>query len=347
MCALSPNLPALVFGRVVQALGNAAIPSLATVVVAKMLPSGKRGGALGLIASSMTLGAAVGPILGGAIEQLAGWHALFYGTFFLALLLIPSALYALPNGGSDGEHHFDLTGGILLGVAAGLFLFGITQGQVAGFVSPSSWGSFAGAVIAAALFTWRIADAPHPFVSPALFKNRTYAAAVIVGSFSYLSNISMFVFVPLLVVEVNGISPVAAGLVLTPGAIAFAVLSPLTGRLSDHVGMTPPTLVGLTVMGLSVFFISAFGAGASPLVVSAAMLGVGVGFALANPPTTNAAANALPREEVGAGLGIFQGTFFLDGGAGPAVIGAFLAARKEAGSEAINLLYTLNSAPFS
>ncbi|MCA1730727.1 MAG: MFS transporter [Actinobacteria bacterium] len=233
-----------------------------------MLPSGKRGGALGLIASSMTLGAAVGPILGGAIEQLAGWHALFYGTFFLALLLIPSALYALPNGGSDGEHHFDLTGGILLGVAAGLFLFGITQGQVAGFVSPSSWGSFAGAVIAAALFTWRIADAPHPFVSPALFKNRTYAAAVIVGSFSYLSNISMFVFVPLLVVEVNGISPVAAGLVLTPGAIAFAVLSPLTGRLSDHVGMTPPTR-------------------------------------------------------------------------------AFLAARKEAGSEAINLLYTLDAAPFS
>ncbi len=80
----------------------------------------------------------------------------------------------------------------------------------------------------------------------------------------------------------NGLSPVAAGLVLTPGAVAMAILSPMAGRLSDRIGVRIPILVGLTVMLLSIFFVSAFGAGESPLLVSVGMLGAGVGFALAN-----------------------------------------------------------------
>jgi DHA2 family metal-tetracycline-proton antiporter-like MFS transporter/DHA2 family florfenicol/chloramphenicol resistance protein-like MFS transporter len=216
----------------------------------------------------------------------------------------------------------------LLGLGAGLFLLGITQGQVAGFTSFTSWGSFLGAVLAALGFTWRIASVPHPFVSPKLFGNRAYVAAV-------------------LVVEVNGLSPAAAGLVLTPGAVAMAILSPLAGRLSDRTGVRIPVLTSLTVMGLSIFFVSAFGVGASPLLVSLGMFGAGVGYALASSPTTNAAVNALPSKEVGVGLGIFQGIYFLGGGAGPAVIGALLAARREAGSEAINPLYTMDAAPFS
>ena len=47
------------------------------------------------------------------------------------------------------------------------------------------------------------------------------------------------------------------------------------------------------------------------------------------------------------GIGGVQGLFFLGGAAGPALIGAFLAARNEAASGAINPFYTLDSAPFS
>jgi len=347
ICALAPSFAVLVLGRVVQGIGGAAIPALAFVAVAKVLPPGERGAALGIIASSVGIGSAVGPIAGGAVGQIFGWRPLFYGTLVLMLLLIPIALRVLPDGGSKGERNFDLAGGALLGLAAGLFLFGITQGQVAGFASISSWGSFVGAGLAAALFTRRITSTPHPFVSPMLFRNRAYVAAVLVGFFTMLANVSALVFVPLLVVEVNGLSPGAAGLALTPGAVALAILSPLSGRLSDRIGVRIPILAGLTVMAISVFFISAFGAGASPILISIGMLGIGAGFAFSNPPTANAAANTLPTEEVGAGMGIFQGLLFLGGGAGPALIGAFLAARREISSEAINPLYTLDAAAYS
>ena len=99
-------------------------------------------------------------------------------------------------------------------------------------------------------------------------------------------------------------------------------------------------------MALSVLFISTF-AGATPLLIAEGILGVGTGFAFIQSPANNAAANSLPEEEVGGGMGIFAGAFFLGSGTGPALIGAFLAAREESGSSAINPLYALDSAPFS
>jgi DHA2 family metal-tetracycline-proton antiporter-like MFS transporter/DHA2 family florfenicol/chloramphenicol resistance protein-like MFS transporter len=143
------------------------------------------------------------------------------------------------------------------------------------------------------------------------------------------------------------VSPGAVGLVLTPGAVALAIISPRIGRLSDRVGAQPLVLAGVGAMAVSIVSISTFWAGASPVWLCIGMLGLSVGFALANPPTTNAAANALPDEQVGVGLGIFQGIFFLGGGTGPALIGAFLAARGESGAGAFNPLYGLDAAPFS
>ena len=347
VCVVAPNLPLLVFGRILQGIGGAAVPAVASASVVKVLPPGDRGTALGLIVSSVGIGAAVGPVVGGALQQLAGWQSLFYGTLALTLLLLPAAYYVLPDTDPTGERSFDVPGGILLGLAAGLFLFGITQGQGAGFDSPSSWGSFVGAALAAVGFAWRITSARHPFVSPALFRNRGYVAAVVVGYFSMLANISCLVLVPLLVSQANGLSPAATGLVLTPGAIALAVLSPVAGRLSDSIGFKGLIYAGLAIMLLSVLFISAFAAGGSAYLVAIGMLGVGTGFALTNSPNVNAAAAALPPEETGVGLGIFNGLFFLGGGTGPAVVGAFLAARRESGAGAINPLYQFDAAPFS
>lgn len=347
LCAWAPSLATLVFGRIVQGAGGAAIPALSSVVVTKILPPGERGSALGLIVSSVGIGAAVGPIVGGAVAALAGWHYLFIGTLLLTLALLPAVLYVLPDDRPEEARGFDLPGGILLGLAAGLFLYGITRGQVSGFGSPTSWGSFIGAGLAALGFAWRIKSAAEPFVSPALFRNRAYVAAVVVGYFSMLANVSALVFVPLLVSQVNDLSPGQAGLVLTPGAVALAILSPVAGRLSDRIGVRVLILAGLGIMLLSILSISTFGAGASPVIVSLGMLGVGAGFALANSPNVNAAASALRPDEVGAGLGIFNGLFFLGGGTGPAIIGAFLAARKEADAGALNPLYGLDAAPFS
>jgi DHA2 family metal-tetracycline-proton antiporter-like MFS transporter/DHA2 family florfenicol/chloramphenicol resistance protein-like MFS transporter len=346
ICALAPSLVVLVIGRTVQGIGGAAVPALASISVVKVLPPGSRGGALGLTASAVGIGSSVGPTFGGTVEELLGWRVLFVGSLVLMLLVIPLALRVLPNGGTNDERRFDLIGGVLLGLAAGLFLFGITQGQTAGFAAFSSWGSFLGAALAAAGFIWRINGVPYPFVSPALFKNRAYVAAMVVGFFVMLAYLSALVFASLLAVEENDLSTVAAGLVLTPGAVAVAIISPVTGRLSDRVGVRPLIVAGIAIMALALLFIATV-AGRSPGLVAIGIAAMGAGSVCIQSPLNNATANSLPSQAVGVGMGLFAGAFFLGGGTGPPLIGAVLAAREESRSGAILPCYTGDVAPFS
>lgn len=348
VCALAPSLPVLVAGRMMQAAGGAAIPALSSTSVARLLPPGRRGGALGLIVSSVGVGGAIGPVVGGIVVQFAGWHALFYGTLFLGILLLPAALRVLPETPPEGGVSFDLPGGVLLALTAGLALFAVTEGQPLGLSSPIILGSCVGALLSGAAFARRITRIPAPFVSPRLLTNGSYLACSAVGFFGMLANLTSIVFVPLLLLEVNGLEAGAAGLALAPGAVAVALLSPLAGRVSDRTGPGPPILLGLFALFLSLLVLSTFGAGGPYLVVMLGMLGVGVGFAGFTSPNTNATANTLPREEIGVGLGIYQMLFFLGGGAGPAVVGSFLAARPPA-LRAVNPFYAgdAGAAPFS
>ncbi len=355
-CALAPSLPLLVAGRILQAAGASAIPALGFASIAKALPPGERGMALGLLSSSVGAGAAVGPVVGGAVAGYTSWHVLFFLTLALGLALIPGALRVLP-GAPEGDtapagffaavHHFDVPGGLSLALAAGLALFGVTEGQVLGFGSPVVWGSLALALASAVFFALRIRRAPKPFVSPGLLRNRAFLATAGVGFFMMFANIGSLVLAPLMLSEVNGLSAAGIGLVLAPGAIAVAVLSPVAGRLSDRFGSRVLVRTGLVVVTASTLFISAFAAGGSPVVVAAGILGQGLGFAAVNSPNANAAAAVLSRAESGVGVGIYQMLFFLGGGFGPAIGATFLALRQGVAAEALNPLYAAGAASYS
>ena len=124
--------------------------------------------AFGILSSAVSVGAAVGPILGGIGAGLGGWRILFYGTLVFLIVQFLAGLYALPDTGSGVSvsgtlRDPDLPGGLLLGAAAGLALFGITRIQQAGVSSPLSWGSVVLAVLAALMFSARIRTADSPF----------------------------------------------------------------------------------------------------------------------------------------------------------------------------------------
>ncbi|GAA1947869.1 MFS transporter [Amycolatopsis minnesotensis] len=340
VCALAPDLLVLVAGRIVMGVGAAALPVLSIIAITRLLPESKRATGIGVVSAATGIGAAAGPALGGGIGQFLGWRALFWLMLVVAVVLLPVAWRVLPGESPEGAHRFDLLGGILLGLGAGLVLFGVTQAQVAGFAAPSSWGSLVVAVAAIALFGWRTARVARPFVPPALFANRVYRAAVVVALLAMIVNLGGLVLVPLLVVDVNGLEPGAGALVMIPAGVAVAALSPLIGRITDRIGTRPLVLAGLAVMGLFALFLSSFTGSTSVLPAGAGMLGLSIGFIVVITPIISAAANALPPDQVGVGLGILQGAQFLGAGTGPALFGVLVTARLHSGSGAINPVHT-------
>ena len=353
VCALAPTLPLLVAGRALQGVGAGAIPALSFGSIAKLLGPGQRGTALGALSSSVGVGAAAGPVLGGLISGVAGWQSLFYVTLVLSLLVLVAGVYVLPDRISDEPREdasirrLDLPGGLLLAGTAGFLLFGITQAETMGISSPLVWACLLLAVLAAMAFAWHIRTTPEPFIAPTIFTSRLFLTAASIGFLAQFANIGSLFLAPLLLEGTNGLSPAAAGLILAPGAAAVAVLSPFAGKLSDRLGPRSVLLVGLTFMLISAIVMSSVVAGASPYVVAGGLLILGIGYAATNSPASNAASDAIPAQVAGTGLGIYQLFFFLGSGSGPAVLGAFLESRRAAPGDAINPLYSLQATPFS
>ena len=272
-----------------------------------------------MITSTRGFGHSVGPITGGALGEWLGWRGLFGIPITLALVLTPLALRSLPNGRAARACRFDAAGGLLLAISAGLFLFVISQAQAVGFRAFALLVAF----LAATVLVWRSKRVAHPFVSLGLLRNRNYVAALSVAPVTMFASRSVLMLVPLLVAEVNGLSSSATGLVLR------------------H-----PILIGLGILTLTVAALSNL-AGFSPAVVAVFMACLGTGVACVQSPTNNAAANSLPEEDVGAGMEFHQGTGFLMGAAGLAIMGAPLAARQETHQAAWNPPCRLEAAPFS
>lgn len=336
ICALAPNLPVLVLGRIVTGTGAAALPVLSIIAVTKLMPPEKRGVGIGVLNAAAGIGMAAGPALGGGIGQFHGWSALFWLMLVVALMLFPAALRVLPSERPAGVGRLDLPGGILLGSGAGLILFGITQAQVAGFGASASWVSLAVGMMAIALFGWRTVNIAEPFVPPALFTNRVYRVSIIVTFLTMLINLGALVFVPILLIDVNGLRPGAATLVVIPAGVAAAILSPLIGRLADRIGTRSLVVAGLLIMGLSALFLSIFAGDTSVVPAGVGLVGLTIGFFCVMIPIISAAASALPEDQVGVGIGILQGAQFLGAGAGPALFGVLITARQQSGSGAFN-----------
>ncbi|WP_207946376.1 MFS transporter [Actinomadura sp. 7K507] len=346
--ALSPSLPILVFGRIVMGLGGAAVPVLAIVAVMRLLPGDKAAVGVGFVSAAAGVGTAAGPAMGGIVGEFLGWPALFWIMAAGALILIPAVRRAIAEEPPGDPGPFDLAGGVLLGLAAGLLLFGVTESEGGGFSRPSSWGSILGGVVLAGLFAWRNRVAAHPFVPPSLFGNRAYVAAVLTVFTAMAVNLATLVLVPVLIIDVNGLTPGQGSLVMIPGGIALALLAPLAGRIgAQGRHATRVLLAGLTVMGLATLFLSTIAAGASHVLVALAILGLDAGFAFVITLTTGAVSSVLPPQHVGAGVGIFQGAQFLGAGAGPALFGALLTARESGGGDAVNPFYAGDAPAYS
>ena len=89
--ALVRDVGALVAARAVQGAGAAIFVPLAMTLLTVATPAERRGRALGAWGGIGGLGAALGPLLGGALTALAGWRSIFWINVPLGLALVALA----------------------------------------------------------------------------------------------------------------------------------------------------------------------------------------------------------------------------------------------------------------
>lgn len=323
--ATSPNLSVLLVARVAQGAGAAAIPVLAAALLSARLDGNRREGALGRLAGTAAVLSALGPLIGGGLEALGGWHAAV-ALPALALLALPY-LWRRSVVAGDGAR-VDLLGALFVAVAAsGLVL--LIQSPATGVAA-----AVAGAVLVVvgvpAVAAWTRAR-PEGFLPRAVIGNGTVVRSALCASALPASWFALLIGIPLTLAAL-GWTPLTTGLVLLPAA-ALGLFSPyLSAALMRRAGPRR-SLLGACATASTGLAVAAGGAAlGSAWLLGAAVLLVTASFVTGQPAMIAAVGGAVTPDRRGGAIGVATLAFLTGAGIGTAVVGGLATVIGVAGS---------------
>jgi MFS transporter, DHA2 family, methylenomycin A resistance protein len=294
MSGLAPTVGVLLVGRTVQGIGPALlVPGSLTVIRAIFEDPKQRATAIGLWSTSSGLALAVGPALGGVIVNDLGWRWVFLVNVpFSALLVVLAARYIPRLPRNPAGRGFDWLGAVLTIACMAALAFAIIEGPGRGWGSAGILGSFAVGILTLAVFiAWELRR-PEPLVNVRLFLSPAFTVANTAAMIVFFAFVGAIVYFSAYFQDVQGHSPVAAGLDVSTIGVAFALFAPVSGRLVGRFGPIWPMLTGLAVSGAATLGLLRLGTttGEGAIWWDFALIGAGVGLSL-TPMTTTALAS--------------------------------------------------------
>jgi MFS family permease len=312
---VAPNYPIFLAARAIQALGAGGIFPVATAAIGDVVPAGRRGAALGIIAATWGVAAVIGPSIGGLITHYVSWRYIFVVNLPLAAIVFWMALKEVPANAPRQRQALDVVGLALL--CSGLLA--LTDGLIASQVAMGLGG-----VALLATFAFWERSARNPIVPLEILRTpqlvRTYALEVLIGALEG----SLF-FIPAVLVAAEGLSSAAAGFVAALGAFMFVLVIPASGRALDRIGSRDVLLAGTIVseIGLALF---ALGFSSLPVALLAIVI-AGAGFgALLGAPTRYIVTNETPQRARATAVGLLSQALIVGQILGSSLAGGLMSA---------------------
>ena len=328
LCGTSSTGLQLVLFRAVQGAGAAMIASNSPAIVTDTFPSSERGKALGINAMAIYAGLMSGPVIGGVLVQSFGWRSIFYVNVPIGISVVTLVTLKLKETRTrSASEGFDLAGALMLSAFLSLFLVALTLGGNLGWSSAPilSMLLLSGGMFLMFLFV-ESKFSRHPTFELSLFtRNRLFAAANIAALLSYVAVTGVTFVLSIYLQDVRGLDPQSAGLFIITMSTAMALLSPVSGWLSDRFGSRLLSSAGMLVVTVGLFLMSRLNATSSALDIVSRLALVGVGFGLFSSPNTSAVMGSVDRGKLGLAAGTLGTMRFMGQSIGLALVGAVIA----------------------
>jgi MFS family permease len=307
VAALSPSLVWLVVGRAMQGMG-AAVVSLGISLMRDQLPAGRLVAATAVMSTSLGVGGSLGAPLSALLAQYAHWRVLFWAAAGLGILAAALILLVVPESPQRSGGRFDLPGAVLLAAALVSLLLAITKVGTWGWSDPLTIGMLVVAAVLLVAFALRELHTPQPLIDLRVSRRRQVLLTNIASvAFGYAMLTSSLVFTQLLQLPAVtgygfGESLVLAGLLQAPGGLCMVAMSPVSARITVARGPRTTLMVGALVVACGYVFAAVFHSQLWQLLLSACVVGFGIGLAYGAMPalimavvpvTQTAAANSL------------------------------------------------------
>jgi EmrB/QacA subfamily drug resistance transporter len=327
LCSAAPSIGWLIFFRMLQAIGGSMLNPVAMSIIRNVFTDAReRAQAIGFWGATVGVSLALGPVVGGALVQSAGWRSIFWINIPVGIAALALTILFVPESRAPRPRRVDPIGELLVIVLLASLTYGIIEAPSAGWLSAQSLGVFALAAAALVGLLGYERRRREPLLELRFFRSIPFsgASAIAVCSFAALGG---FLFLNTLYLqEVRGLSALTAGLYTLPIAAMTLVFSPLSGRL---VGLRGPR-IGLLVGGLGIMVGGGLLTGLGPHTAIPSLLPAyfifGIGFGMVNPPITNTAVLGMPAAQAGVAAAVASTSRQVGQTLGVAVVGAVAAA---------------------
>lgn len=242
---LAPGVDSLIAARVLQSIGGAMQYPAGLALLLNAFPPQRRGMAIGIWGAMGGLAAAVGPPLGGFLVGSLGWRSVFLINVPIAAgALVAGAAWLTESRNDLIPARVDLVSIPLGTIGVGSIVLGIVQAEDWGWASLNTLGTFALGVLLVVAFVVRSSRHESPLFDLALFGVRSFTLGNLGSVFFVVAFFAYFVPLPTFIQEVWGWDVLQTGLLIVPGPLVAALLSPVSGRLADRFGVAPVLTVG-------------------------------------------------------------------------------------------------------
>jgi EmrB/QacA subfamily drug resistance transporter len=323
VCGFSSSQAVLVAARAIQGLGGAVVSAIALSLIMNLFTeAGERAKAMGIYSFVCAGGGSLGVLLGGVLTSALSWHWVFLVNLPIGIAVYGFCLGLLRPDAASAPGKLDGWGALTITAALMLAVYGIVDGNHAGWTSAQTLALLGGAIVLLAAFLAIEMKIEAPLMPLGLFRVRTVAAANILGVFWAAAMFAWFFLSALYMQTVLGYDPMKIGLAFLPSNLIMMVFSIwLSARMVMRFGIRMPIVVGmlLSAAGLGLFALWPQDA-SFMLHVMPGMLLLGVGCGMALNPVMLAAMQDVAPEDSGLASGVVNTSFMMGGALGLAIL---------------------------
>ena len=315
LCGVSQSLGMIVACRIGQGLCGGPIMPMSQTLMVRVFPPERRAGAMALWSMTMTLGPAMGPILGGLISDGLSWHWIFFINVPISLLISFAGYMLLtPVETETRKVPIDKVGLGLLVLWIGCLQVMLDIGRDRDwFADPEIVALAVTAAIGFCVFViWELTD-EHPIVDLKVFRHRGFSTSVITLALCFGAYFSGVVVVPQWLQTTMGFTATRAGFITGLSSLGAVTMSPVVARLMVRVDPRALISFGAAWMGLMALARTRWTSEADMVSLAWPMFALGLGIPFMFIPLTSMSlASVKPAETASAaGLQNFMRTMAL------------------------------------
>ncbi len=327
LCALAWNATSLIMFRAVQGLGGGVMIPLMTTILMQAAGGRNVGKLMATVSLPAALGPILGPVIGGLILNYLSWPWMFLVNLPLGVVGIVLAIRMFPAGESGPRRTLDVVGLLLVSPGVLGVIYGLSEaGSRGGFGHVEVLAPLlVGALLVAGFAGWAWRRGDRALIDIRLFKHRPLTMSSALMFISGTALYGAMLLLPLYWQQIRGEDALGAGLLLIPQGVGALASRTLAGKFTDTIGGRWVAVTGFAIMAVGTIPF-AFSTATTPtwfLLATLLVRGFGLGAVII--PLMSGAYRGLARDEMPDASIVTRVSQQVGGSFGVAVLAAILA----------------------